>query len=1561
MSYAIKYQTRAADLSGFRYRVLIEQDGWEGGVTDVAPSKGFYDEETGQQGTEKLKGQPIQVSSVRFAVDASPGLLTELFDAPDREYRVTVERQRFEGGEALGNYENHWRGFLVTDFYEDQPFEDRSRIELEAIDGLALLKDEPYEPPEPEENIWDAFERILHGLYYLKRIAGEAVDLRVHQQWKPGGSDYDVPDPAWKNLTTQKANWDVSGEGENPVWASQWDFLTQALTAFGCTLRQSGFQWVVRQRSGAQETGDVVYQREVVNPDYAPIEPSPIDRRDASAWKFERGARRSFLQRRAQAQTTYKFGDALTDLLENPGFEANSSSKGWTLSTYQDDEDLKWGAEVVDADDYDPTPSRTQSNQKQLRLYYEGGGAKDDTSDVVASQTLPIDIRQGPSRSLRVSWQGGTGTYSNILRPWLRVQVGGFYLQKTRAYVKAEALKAENGVLEVEEILPSGSAKLVPEGVRLPIFREKTRDDDYPEGEQVGSITLTKPISCGDAQLRGQISPDIEDHDDITYVPIYHWGTQTEKPRIHELFTNPDVGIFPWERMAVETFLQTPTGTPVSGTDVQVELGAFFGFVSTSTLGLAFFFDDFAFGVRQEGKSLTQITTVATLGEGAETTSTVRIGDGPSADANSRIRAQDSGGTWHNLTSDWGVGSGGTLSLSELRARESLRQRRKKVETRTVTFQLRDGQDLHPHEIIEWDGALWDVGYMRRQAGGRNIGRVTVELRKLEDFGAGGIEYQYAQSSEPTRPGTVNVIAGGVNDNGSGPDGTLDWDNVVDKDELVNTLNNRQGHVQLLESDVTGALGYDPQSEIESLARHLSKRNALTHTTEEVASGDVSTLPVKAQSGDPVLQAGNPIALINAATGRPVEAQVSSDMASGDTSIDVAAPDGTTLTLDEPLEAESGVYYGHQGLLRAVRELQSGLSSHVDARDNPHEVRAEQVENDSRLAYGADVAAALTGLARRDGDLALYDFEDGLGEWTAQHPSVDTSGSGYDSGSALTADAEETSTDYDLATLSVDGRPVSIQFRYNERSGSEGAGLFLRDAAGKNFLKAGTSNPDYEVESNTEAGSISGSTYYGDWAEVRIHLDWEEQAARVQFEDLSSGDVNETTVGFDTRTLSVLAFNNANSIGGGNKTRMRLDDVLVRYPGYSDEKVADLLTTGGSAETDGTFVPKFEGLHLKNTEFPKSDPEAGGNTRIFYDRLHPHRRHGDDVPTLRFWSDYRGKWVDLWHGEIGVRASWIGNDSNSVPGDNVAAALEHLDSAKLEELPAWPTFERVTVEGEAGPRRVITDLQASGGDSIDFSVAATTTEPAPTYDLEGTRVTIYEGTVWWIDARGVPHDLLSPDLAAGQVTYDGALEGARTIREAIETLAAGEFDFSYSSLVGAPTRLSQFEDDLGVLTTEQKGAARGVATLTAAARVPEEELPERPASEVKTSTGQALTDALGAITTELDALREDLQKLTKRVSSLESADTTRPARPSVVSADGYDGYVEIRWDANTDDTQSYRLYRNGALYQEGITDSYMTDNDVQNGTTYRYEVSAVDEAGNESPLSVAAEATPTAS
>lgn len=670
MAYAPKYRTRAADLSGYRYRIEIAQDGWGGGITDIAPAEGFYDEEVGQQGGgERLSNQPIQISSVRFAVDASPGLLTEFFDAPDREYLVTVERQPFEDGAALGSYTNHWRGFLVPDFYQDEPFERVSRIQLEAIDGLVLLKHNPYKGKpaydgdtlyyETEESIWSAFERILHGLYYLKGGSAAPQDLRVHQRWAPGMSSYNVPEPVWQHIAVQRENWREGKKGED-AWRSEWDMLEEMLLAFNSTLMQSGFQWHVRQRAGLESTGNVVTQRD----SSGTVQLVPLERRDASSFTSERGTRRTFMRSAAQASSTYHFGDVFEGFVSNASFEKPVSDEDWTLYTpypYDGNGEVVARREELQQGD---TPDPSQENQWRLEmaaLAWEGFSYT--STDKFVEQTLPLRLAANPANEVEIGFEGSLGHTSSSAAEFhdgflqrLQVQIGGFYLDKQTTTVTRDALRTEeDGILHVSEILPSGSGALVPEGATLPIF-DASAGGPNAKGERVGTITLSRPLGCGDSALYGQISSDITANGE-TYVPFFTWSTQQARPSIHELFGFPGE----WTTASLRTYLRTPAGVAVAGENPTLSVWSdvdISGVPSPSGEAVAYSarLDRFRFVVSREGNPLTQSTVVASVDSGHTLEGpTVRVGDGPTTDAASRLRAQDDQGNWHDLTGDWYV------------------------------------------------------------------------------------------------------------------------------------------------------------------------------------------------------------------------------------------------------------------------------------------------------------------------------------------------------------------------------------------------------------------------------------------------------------------------------------------------------------------------------------------------------------------------------------------------------------------------------------------------------------------------------------------------------------------------------------------------------------------------------------------------------------------------------------------------------------------------------------------------------------------------------------------
>ncbi len=100
-------------------------------------------------------------------------------------------------------------------------------------------------------------------------------------------------------------------------------------------------------------------------------------------------------------------------------------------------------------------------------------------------------------------------------------------------------------------------------------------------------------------------------------------------------------------------------------------------------------------------------------------------------------------------------------------------------------------------------------------------------------------------------------------------------------------------------------------------------------------------------------------------------------------------------------------------------------------------------------------------------------------------------------------------------------------------------------------------------------------------------------------------------------------------------------------------------------------------------------------------------------------------------------------------------------------------------------------------------------------------------------------------------------------------------------------------------------------------------------------------------------------------------DTTPPAAPTNLVANGGDGQVTLDWDDNSEsDLAGYDVYRgtssgftpssSNRLNTSLLTDSNYTDTTVTNGTEYFYVVSAVDTSNNVSLASNEASATPSA-
>ncbi|HEY4084660.1 MAG TPA: hypothetical protein VGM43_01920 [Bryobacteraceae bacterium] len=87
-------------------------------------------------------------------------------------------------------------------------------------------------------------------------------------------------------------------------------------------------------------------------------------------------------------------------------------------------------------------------------------------------------------------------------------------------------------------------------------------------------------------------------------------------------------------------------------------------------------------------------------------------------------------------------------------------------------------------------------------------------------------------------------------------------------------------------------------------------------------------------------------------------------------------------------------------------------------------------------------------------------------------------------------------------------------------------------------------------------------------------------------------------------------------------------------------------------------------------------------------------------------------------------------------------------------------------------------------------------------------------------------------------------------------------------------------------------------------------------------------------------------------------DRFAPEQPTGLSAVAGATTIELSWNGVTDtDLAGYRVYRGGAKIADGLTAPVYSDKDVTAGSRYVYQISAVDQAGNESERSAAQEIT----
>ena len=128
------------------------------------------------------------------------------------------------------------------------------------------------------------------------------------------------------------------------------------------------------------------------------------------------------------------------------------------------------------------------------------------------------------------------------------------------------------------------------------------------------------------------------------------------------------------------------------------------------------------------------------------------------------------------------------------------------------------------------------------------------------------------------------------------------------------------------------------------------------------------------------------------------------------------------------------------------------------------------------------------------------------------------------------------------------------------------------------------------------------------------------------------------------------------------------------------------------------------------------------------------------------------------------------------------------------------------------------------------------------------------------------------------------------------------------------------------------------------------------------SAEQGFTDPLIEYGTKYEYFVQAVQKTDENkfaesdlseVLVFQPADKFPPAIPTGLSAAAGTRSVELVWERNVDkDMAFYRLYRDGKRVGDNLVSASFSDTEAEAGKVYKYQVSAVDSAGNESGLSV---------
>ncbi|MCS3827448.1 hypothetical protein GGP85_002918 [Salinibacter ruber] len=770
--YTINWTTPTADC-----RLWIKQEGYSGVSTALDPAPTPISIRWGEQGRDDLTS-PLRISTarIRFIGDNKGQMVEEVFDGGDTEYLVKFWRDTGSG------YELEWEGYLATDLWRDNPHLPAEVIELEAIDGLALLENrqaftqvgtnDPYEFYRLEQ----ALRHVLRG--WDPNLASPAdapmhdLPITTSQNWRPDGLGLTNPstDQPFDELHIYNTAFQELDDLREPTGTlDQRTQLEGILERFGLTLMLSSGEWRLRQRDQIVDgTSLKTWTMPTGEGFFGSSSTSDVTTSLPAAARTEKP--RSRASRLQRLKSAYSYDD-LGQFVVNEGFEEPLST-GWTV----------FG--TANRKKYVNSSIFSGGSQYFLNMGNGSFEQPDGQKGSFVKQNVPARFYDaGPGSALEVKWDllisnSGAG-YGNAET---RIGLGDYNAQARRIQIKTDVEPGKDATIPLKSPLPGADGTvIIPEGMQV-------RTGDSSSDVNENSITLTEPGRAGDESLTADVDvgSTIKAGD---FVLFFVWSDTTttgfQGTREYYGLLN-DVLDYPSKINSHNTLnpqtllmpLHTPQG--ISLVDEDLSIAFWCDDSSDSSIDWNLIVDNISVQLLVGGDAIEETRYIANSGKyGREQTLNHRIGDGPTTKHPRGIF--DASG--QQIFTDWGyeAGQGETGKLLEqLLVEQWMRQQRDTLDRRTYQCELRGSDSLKPHHVVGFDSKTYTVSFLERQYG-TSDDSARVEMTEKVDAGIAGLKRAYSMESESTSSGGGGGSSTVINTGNQTIEGAADWNALAGK------------------------------------------------------------------------------------------------------------------------------------------------------------------------------------------------------------------------------------------------------------------------------------------------------------------------------------------------------------------------------------------------------------------------------------------------------------------------------------------------------------------------------------------------------------------------------------------------------------------------------------------------------------------------------------------------------------------------------------------------------------------------------------------------------------